>query len=264
MPPATPSTATKAAPQGTTEMKPLSKKKTKKKPTMAQTLDRHVLYQDSVQCVEAEIDFIDDTFKKIRGRRAVSIREDFCGTANSSCEWVRRRRTNTAVGIDLDGDVLEWGRENNLSKLRGSASDRIELRCENVLDVKTGPIDAVLAMNFSYMILKDRGTLLDYFKSVRESLNDDGVFFLDSYGGYESYKTSRERREIDKKVTYVWDQNEYNPISGDMTCFIHFHFSDGSKMKKAFEYRWRMWTLPEIQDLLKEAGFKEVTVYWEG
>jgi hypothetical protein len=39
-------------------------KKKKKAKTLAQKADRHVLYQDSVQCVEAEIDFVDDTFRK--------------------------------------------------------------------------------------------------------------------------------------------------------------------------------------------------------
>ena len=247
-----------------TEKRPDGKKRSKKKQTMAQRADRHVLYQDAVQCVEAEIDFVDDTYKAIRGRRATLIREDFCGTANTSCEWVRRRRTNRAIGVDLDEEVLEWGREHNVGALRGDAADRVELRPENVLEVRTEPVDAVLAMNFSYQIFKDRKVLLEYLTSVRESLADEGVLFMDAYGGYESYKTSREKREIDDDVTYVWDQNEYDPISGEMTCFIHFHFSDGSKMRQAFEYNWRMYTLPEIKDLLDEAGFSKVTVYWEG
>lgn len=260
-------TMTTASDERTVETRPAKAKKkgrSPKKRTMAQMHDRHTLYQDAVQCVEAEIDFVDDAFKELKGRRATLIREDFCGTANTSCEWVRRRRTNRAIGVDLDEEVLEWGRENNVGALRGDAKERVDLRLENVLEVETDPIDAVLAMNFSYQIFKDRKVLLTYLKSVRESLADDGVLFMDAYGGYESYKTSREKREIDDDVTYVWDQNQYDPISGEMTCFIHFHFSDGSKMKKAFEYNWRMYTLPEIRDLLEEAGFSKSTVYWEG
>ncbi|MCW8874544.1 MAG: class I SAM-dependent methyltransferase, partial [Gammaproteobacteria bacterium] len=41
-------------------------------------------------------------------------------------------------------------------------------------------------------------------------------------------------------------------------------FPDKSKMKRAFTYEWRLWTLPELQELLKEAGFSKVTVYWQG
>ena len=35
-------------------------------------------------------------------------------------------------------------------------------------------------------------------------------------------------------------------------------------MEDAFAYRWRLWTLPEIRELLWEAGFSSVEVYWEG
>ena len=62
------------------------------------------------QCVESEIDFVDSTFKKLGKRHAKSLREDFCGTTNTSCEWIKRRKTNTALSIDLDEEVLEWGK----------------------------------------------------------------------------------------------------------------------------------------------------------
>ena len=37
---------------------------------MAQRSDRHLLHEDAVQCVEAEIDFVDDTYRQLRGRKA--------------------------------------------------------------------------------------------------------------------------------------------------------------------------------------------------
>jgi hypothetical protein len=49
-----------------------------------------------------------------------------------------------------------------------------------------------------------------------------------------------------------------------MVCHIHFKFPDGSELRPAFTYEWWLWTLPEIQELLYEAGFTNVTVYWEG
>jgi hypothetical protein len=49
-----------------------------------------------------------------------------------------------------------------------------------------------------------------------------------------------------------------------MRCHIHFKFPDGSKIKKAFTYEWRIWSLPEIRELLLEAGFKSARIYWEG
>ena len=229
--------------------------------TMAQKADRHVLYQLSVQCVEPEIDFVDNTFTALRGRPASRLREDFCGTGNTSCEWVRRRDTNVALGVDLDGEVLEWGRKHNVAKL-GKAASRVTLLEQNVLDVEAEPMDVVLAMNFSYWILSERKTLRHYFRRVRDSLVDDGILFLDCYGGYESSQTMKERTKQDK-FTYVWDQAQYNPITGAMRCNIHFEFPDKSRMKNAFVYHWRLWTLPEVREMLDEAGFRTVTVHWE-
>jgi len=229
---------------------------------MARKADRHVLYEDSVQCVEAEIDFVDETFKELRNRKARLLREDFCGTANTSCEWARRRKRNRAIGVDLDAEVQEWGRTHHLAKL-GRAEKHVTLLNENVLDVKTEPVDIVLAMNFSYWIFKERALMRRYFRSVYRSLAEDGVFFLDAYGGSDAYKEMRERTKYDD-FTYIWDQASFDPISGDMVCNIHFSFPDGSRMKNAFTYEWRLWSLPEIREILLEAGFKRVTVYWQG
>jgi SAM-dependent methyltransferase len=243
------------------------RKRTKRSKTpMAEKADRHTLYQQAVQNVEAEIDFVDATFKEIRGRKARRLREDFCGTANTSCEWVRRRPDNEAVGIDLDQPTLDWGMEHNVETLKDSRQKHVQLiNC----DVRTPPavargVDIVLAMNFSYYIFATRAELRAYFESVRRSLGKDGVFFLDFYGGYEAFCEQDEERDIDGKFTYVWDQASYNPISGRVECHIHFKFKDGSKLKKAFSYTWRVWTMPEIRELLAEAGFKKTTVYCEG
>lgn len=235
----------------------------------ASNADKHELYQLSVQNVEAEIDFIDEEFERLRGRKAVHLREDFCGTGNSSAEWVRRRETNTAVGLDIDEPTLEWGRTHHIAAMEEGQRSRISLLNRDVLSPgdATGA-DCVLAMNFSYWLFKTREELRGYFRAVRESIGEEGVFFLDHYGGSESMIEQEEAKKIDdgagRKFTYVWDQHKYNPITGEMECRIHFKFPDKTKMKNAFEYHWRLWTLPEIQELLREAGFAHVHVYWEG
>jgi hypothetical protein len=35
-------------------------------------------------------------------------------------------------------------------------------------------------------------------------------------------------------------------------------------MRNAFIYDWRLWTLPEMQEIMTEAGFHDVHVLWEG
>ena len=243
------------------------KRRKKSSPTLASQADRHQLYELSVQCAEAEIDFVDATFKRLRKRKARLLREDFCGTANVCCEWVKRGGKRHAIGVDLDPEVLDWGRNNNLTKLSKKQQARITLLQENVLDVQTEQPDIISAMNFSYWLLQDRTLLKRYFTSVREALKSDGIFFLDAYGGYDSYHEIEEPREIDDGgdgFTYIWEQASFNPITHNLVCHIHFAFPDGSTLSNAFSYDWRLWTLPEVRDLLTECGFRNVTVYWQG
>ena len=237
-------------------------------PSQAELSDCHQLYQHSVQDVEAEIDFIEQTWSELRTRPAFYLREDFCGTANTSCEWVRRDENHSAIGVDLDADVLEWGRENNLALLSNQQAQRVELIHEDVLHVRPGLADIILAMNFSYYLFLKRHDLREYFENVLDGLVSDGIFFLDAYGGYEAPMVLTEPRECkdqdDRDFTYIWEQAAFNPIDSCMTCHIHFEFPDGSRIDNAFSYHWRLWTLPEIREVLYEAGFSKVDIYWEG
>ncbi len=237
--------------------------KTQSGQTMADTADRHRLYQLAVQCVESEIDMVDKTYLEIRGHRASKLREDFCGTGNTSCEWVRRRPANTATGFDLDAEVLDWGRKENIAKLNADQQSRVQLMQQDVLEADNTGADIILAMNFSYQLLKTREQLRAYFSAAHAGLADDGILMLDNFGGHESWRSIREKTKCDG-FTYFWDQAKFNPITFEALCHIHFKFRDGSKIKRAFSYEWRMWTLPEIRDLLAEAGFSRSTVYWEG
>ncbi len=243
----------------------MAKKRKRKGPALAEQTDRHRLYELSVQYAASEIEFMDDRFKKLRKRRARLLREDFCGTANVCCEWVAQRKSNRAIGVDIDPEVLAWGRANNLPRLTPSQRERLSLVEGDVLTTLTEPPDIVSAMNFSYWLFKERGRLKAYFAAVREALADDGVFFLDAYGGYDAFREIEEEREIEGEgFSYVWEQARYNPVDNGLVCHIHFAFPDGSRLDRAFSYDWRLWTLPEIRELLEEVGFRNVTIYWQG
>ncbi|MBX2836413.1 MAG: class I SAM-dependent methyltransferase [Gammaproteobacteria bacterium] len=228
--------------------------------TMADTADRHALYQEAVQNSEFELEFMDDTFKKLTGRKPISMREDFCGTAISSVEWIKLRKANRAIGIDFDPEVLDWGKEHNVTQLNAEQQKRLTLIEADVRDVQTEKVDMIQAYNFSYWFFQEREVLLNYFKSVREALVDDGLLFLDVFGGSECYQTQKEKRKVEG-FKYVWEQVEFNAITYELKCAIHFHFPDKSKMKNAFNYTWRVWGARELRDVLKDAGFSETIVY---
>ena len=44
---------------------------------------------------------------------------------------------------------------------------------------------------------------------------------------------------------------------------IHFWFKDGSMLKNAFRYDWRIWSLAELRDVAAEAGFRRTDVWAE-
>ena len=231
-------------------------------PSMAERADRHVLYEASVQSVEDEVTFLDTAFRELTGRRARVMREDFCGTAAAACEWVKGKKSRQAVAVDIDPDVLEWARSRHVAALKKGQQARLRLLNGDVRTAATGTVDFACAFNFSWWIFKTRADLKAYFRAVLDSLAPDGVFFLDIYGGSDAYAEGEEETEYDD-FTYVWDQNRFEPLSAAYTCYIHFRFPDGSELPRAFEYHWRLWTLPELRELLEEAGFARSVVYWQ-
>jgi SAM-dependent methyltransferase len=234
---------------------------------------RHHLYTASVQSVEADLKFFRRIYKKRNGRPFRRLREDFCGTAVLACEWVRRGADHEAWGLDLDQETLDWGRQHYVPRL-GDGAERLHLHCRNVLDVTEPKMDLVAALNFSYSVFKTRDELREYFRQVRRSLADRGVFVLDAWGGNEAMCEDTDKRKIDAEkafdgtkipsFTYVWEQARFNPIDHHIVCHIHFHLRGGKKIKRAFTYDWRLWTLPELRELLLDAGFSSCEVYVEG
>ncbi len=230
---------------------------------LSEQADIYDLYERSVQNVEHEIDFIRLTYEKVRGKTAYLCREDFCGTANSSCEWIKQGEAFQAIGVDYDKSVLKWSEENRFKKLSKSQRQRLTILQEDVMKVKAPVTDILTAFNFSYFVFTTRRNLKDYFKRSLVALKTDGIFFLDIFGGPEAHQKLEERTEHDE-FTYIWSQSEFHPLTNFIRCKISFEFPDKSSINNAFTYDWRLWTAPEIKELLIEAGFRKVTFFWEG
>jgi SAM-dependent methyltransferase len=234
-----------------------------KGPTMAERADIHELYEESVQNVENEVQFLQNTFKERSGREGHLFREDFCGTASLACEWVRQGSEFQAIGVDIEPSVLEWGRQHRVARLSPEDQARVSLIESDVQTVETPKVDLLAAFNFSYWIFEERAQMIAYMRRCYDALKEDGILFMDMFGGPESFEETREKTKY-KGFTYIWHQARFHPVTNHMQCYIHFKFPDGSKLKRAFSYSWRLWTAPELRDMLHDAGFRDVTVYWEG
>lgn len=239
--------------------------KTKKEPKKAPPKDfnKYYYYEKSVQNPENEVEFFNEKFHAIRGRKPMTLREDFCGTGAITCEWSKQGSDHHSWGIDLDPEPLAYGKENHYAKLTEEQKSRVHYIEGNVLSAGTPLVDIVFAFNFSYFIFKERKQLLEYFIKAREALKEDGVFFVDLFGGPDSQTLMTDVIEH-KGFKYYWECQSFNPLNNHCRFAIHFKRKGEKKYKNAFVYEWRMWAMSELKDILLEAGFKQCISYWEG
>ncbi len=225
--------------------------------------DKYELYQLSVQSPEEDIEFLADVYQSERGKIAHHFREDFCGTALLSATWVRRGDSFTAEAFDIDPEPLDWGRGHHFAEL-GEHAKRARLHLKDAREPSDQRPEVRCAQNFSYWLFRTRSEMLDYFRRAREDLAADGIFVIDLHGGPECLEEMEEETPLEEGFTYVWDQDEYWPVTNEAKLYIHFRFPDGSELHRAFSYHWRLWGLAELKDLLVDAGFGQVDCYWEG
>lgn len=216
---------------------------------------KHRLYEIAVQQPELMLGLIEHLYAEVAGgelREPQVLREDFCGTANLAAMWVRSRAHRRAIGVDRDAKIIRYAERRNRRPLREAAS-RLKLVHADVLQCHARA-DALVSLNFSHFIYKTRAELLRYFRHARRCLRPGGLLVCDAYGGPGALRLCTDERRFGD-FTYLWEQASYDPITAAVVNHIHFRFPDGSKLERAFTYRWRLWTLPELHELLAEAGF---------
>jgi len=232
--------------------------------TKKRSWNKFELYEGSVQEPEADIEFLRDTFKSLRNRDALTFREDFCGTGFLSCEWVKQSQNHEAVGIDLCSETLDYGKTHHWEKLKPDQKSRMQYLEKDVLESTGIHADIVAAFNFSFWIFKTRQELMNYFKAVRKSMNEDSIFVMDTMGGCDASELIEESKDCDKGFTYYWECEFFNPINNNAKYAIHYKVPGKRKVKRVFTYDWRVWGLAELRELLIDAGFSKTIVYWEG
>lgn len=225
--------------------------------------DKYAWYEEAVQYPEGDIDFINQAYQEHYGSRPKTLREDFSGTAMLACEWTRQSKNHRSWAVDLDPEPHAYGKEHHYADLSKDQQSRVQFVQKNVLDPSLEKTDIVLALNFSYFIFKQRKELLKYFKAARKGLNKKGMFIIDMMGGPESQTVMAEETPHDD-FTYIWDCDKFNAITNECTFYIHFRPKGKKVVREVFTYDWRLWSMPELRDILIDAGFSNVQAYWEG
>lgn len=231
--------------------------------------DKYELYGLSVQEPSHEAEFFETLYEHALGKskKPTILREDFCGTFAVCREWVKRGEEHVAIGVDLDPEPLAWGRKTHYPQLTEEQVSRITLFEEDVRSDGEVKADILAAQNFSFFIFKERAQLLEYYKAAHANIAKQGIMVLDMFGGPECHEEGNEDvRTIGKgknAFKYVWETEKFDPINANVIQHIGFRFKDGTAIDRCLSYDWRFWTLPEVRELLSEAGFDDVVVYWE-
>lgn len=227
--------------------------------------DKYFYYTQSVQSADTDVLFLNKIYKELNNSSPITLREDFCGTFALCCEWVQLGANKQACGVDLSTEPTEYGKKYYLPQLSQSEKKDINIYNEDVL-VKDnfGKFDVVVAQNFSYCVFKQRQSLLQYFLESKKRLNKNGLFVIDCFGGEKCASPNEEETEHEEEgFSYFWDQDSFDPTSNEAQFYIHFQLEDKKKQEKVFKYDWRLWSLQELKEVLLEAGFSDVFIYWE-
>ena len=222
------------------------------------------LYRAAVQHPPAEVAFLERAYRHYRRRDPLLLKEDFAGTAANAMLWVTSSDEHQALAVDSHAPTVRWARKQADQWLGDRAGD-LHLVQANVMSLTSPKVDVVAALNFSTFIYHDRSSLLAYFRHARKSLKPDGIFVLDAYGGAGALLMQKQHRkartEDDIIFDYCWEQRRINAVTSRVENHIHFSFDDGQVITSAFRYDWRLWSLPELLELMQAAGFARSQVW---
>lgn len=187
------------------------------------------------------------------------LREDFCGTAEIMRAWLALNALNTGVGIDIDPKVLERASQQVNECPVTRDNNRAALVLADSTTYSTPNIDIVLALNSSIFLLRDRDTIVNYFKRTYMDLAPGGHIIIDIFGGPEAHREGVEYI-YSEHCKCEWEQRSFDPATNELIAIVHFIDRHGDTISNAFEYQMRIWSPAEIVDALSEAGFAECNV----
>lgn len=237
------------------------------------------LYRWATQDPRAQAAVLAEIYRRIRGRPALVLREDFAGNAADSVAWVAADSRRHAIAVDFDAPTLAYAKA-RAQRLLGEECRRIEFHCGDVLAPRThAPERAQLlcVLNFSCFFFHQRAQLQRYFERAIASLDETGVLVLNVFGGAAAMSPRLDSHHITPQseagssalapFDYEWEQRSFDACHARLDCRIHFVVNDPGvpggrrRIDDAFRYNWRLWSLPELRECLIVAGFREVQVW---
>lgn len=199
-------------------------------------------------------DYIENLFD-LHGSEVDSICELACGTGNMTSILEGRGYKMTAS--DISSDMLMVAKE-KLQRTKLICSDMSEIKLKQKYDSFLCMIDGI-----NYVLLPER--ILNTFKTVKKSLNENGIFIFDISSRYKLKNILGNETFIhpDYDIFYSW-QNRYMEKHSLSDMLLNFFVREGDGYCR-FEERHlqRGWSEKQLRKLLEKAGFTEITTYSE-
>ena len=204
------------------------------------------------------IDYIESLFRKNKIKPNSSILDACCGTGGKTYEL--SKRGYNVIGLDKSSDMLETA----ASKL-AEKGVRIQLICQDICSIMLhSKQDVVVCINDGINYLTDLINVKKAFESIFDVLAEGGLFLFDMSSEYKlkSMHDNSFFEETDDSA-YIW-HNQYDKKSKLLTMDISlFSQIEDDIYEKANEvHTQRAYSVKEIENLLKETGFKDI-MYFE-
>ncbi len=200
--------------------------------------------------------YIEEIYKKYE-KTPKTLLEMACGTGNLSYHLGRANYKLTC--FDLSQEMLTEA----YKKLRTFKNVRI--LNQDMVDFKlSSTFDSVLAVCDSINYITEEGDLARAFKNVWNHLEENGIFIFDINSRYKLKNIIGNNNFIEESegIFYTW-QNFYEEDTNINNFYLSFFQTEDGETYKRFDedHRQRAYSLDEILEALKEAGFTRIDYY---
>lgn len=178
-----------------------------------------------------------------------------CGTGNVTIRLATKFKDIFAV--DLSEDMLREAFEKfKAKKIKGKVicQDMTELSLNKKFDLITSVLDST-----NYIIDEDR--IVDYFNSIHEHLNDDGIFIFDinSYYKLSEILGNNIYTYSEEEVFYTWENNFEDDL---LSMFLTFFVKKGELYERfEEEHLERAYKEEEIERYLKLSNLEIINKF---